>query len=692
MLPLSSIFNRINGRNQTLTHSMRPLTKEINYPGHSGKSQVTASDYQSILDELHNKLKSISLQEEYINSLLSILECCFSFMPSSSYSEDVSDISLYDHLKITASVGSCISEYLQDSGTVDYRKELLVNRDAFLNKKTFVMLSGDFSGIQSYIFNIVPEGALRRLRSRSFFLEIMMEHIVDGILSSCGVSRANLIYSGGGHCYILLPNTEQVIQNIEKKKKRINDWLRENFGTKLFYACAYIECSANDLMNIPVSEAPYEQIYRELSRKLSRQKLHRYTAKELMELNEASQAPGSRECRICGTEANLCAGDNICQWCNNFGRLSSALLDKELIITVSDRELENRSFLPFPTDSGEEYYYFTDEEDAKELLGGGLVKKFYTKNKPNPEFLNSTNLYMGDYVYDTHFDELVDKDGYNKLAVLRADVDNLGQAFISGFTRQSDNAKEKNRYSTFSRTATFSRQMSMFFKFYLNSILEGKEGSFAIDGSDTAARKKVVTVYSGGDDLFLIGNIRDILEAAVTIRTTFDQYTSGSLSITFGIGIYPVRYPLYNSAFETAKLEETAKLKEGKNSITLFTSKEDHTYYFDEFVSRVIGEKYRLVRDFFEFETEEQERGSAFLFNILKLLEDSSDRINIARYAYILARMEPKAGNNEYKSIYRNFSKKMYSWILNPKDRKELITAIYIYNYLSKKGVKNDYV
>ena len=30
---------------------------------------------------------------------------------------------------------------------------------------------------------------------------------MDELLDGCGLTRANIIYSGGGHCYLLLPNT-----------------------------------------------------------------------------------------------------------------------------------------------------------------------------------------------------------------------------------------------------------------------------------------------------------------------------------------------------------------------------------------------------------------------------------------------------------------------------------------------------
>lgn len=53
----------------------------------------------------------------------------------------------------------------------------------FYNEKAFRMLSLDISGIQKFIYTIHSSGALKMLRSRSFYLEIMMEHMVDELLT-----------------------------------------------------------------------------------------------------------------------------------------------------------------------------------------------------------------------------------------------------------------------------------------------------------------------------------------------------------------------------------------------------------------------------------------------------------------------------------------------------------------------------
>ena len=71
------------------------------------------------------------------------------------------------------------------------------------------MYSCDISGIQSFIYNITSSGALKSLRGRSFAIEILMEHFIDELLNASELAGANLIYSGVGHCYILLPNTEK---------------------------------------------------------------------------------------------------------------------------------------------------------------------------------------------------------------------------------------------------------------------------------------------------------------------------------------------------------------------------------------------------------------------------------------------------------------------------------------------------
>jgi len=681
-LPMATVFNILNGRNKTFCYKMVPLTDEINFPVQINKYSVSPDDYKKLLSALKDDLKTIEYNERFLDALSSVLEKHLSFVPATTSLNELRDISLYDHSKITAAISACIYEYLSDHGITDFRQEIFENIESFRKKKAFIMYSGDFSGIQGFIYNVVADGALKSLRSRSFFLEMLQEHIIDEILSACGLSRANLIYNGGGNCYILLPNTQAVEDKINAIGKTVNKWLRTNFGIQIFYAWHMSNCSANDLMNIPAEERPYEEIYREIYRGLSKMKFSSYTAEELMELNRPRQNEGYRECGICGTEANL-SRENRCLWCERFVNISSALLNKDLFITVSDKFIADYPYLTFPVESGEVYYYLIDETGSRKMLEEGLAKRIYTKNRLYYGLPYCKRLFMGDYVYSTLVEDLIDEDGMKRLGVMRADVDNLGQAFIEGFVREDNDPVRKHMYNTLSRTAAFSRQMNMFFKYYLNLILENRNLRRCMLGKKTD-KPRIVVVYSGGDDLFLVGISENLLEASVCIYDYFKRYVLNTLTLSFGIGIFPLKYPIYKSADETAELEALSK-NTGRNRISVFSADEDHIYTNKKFKDKVIRKKLKLLFKYFRTVPGSSKTGNSLLYSLLTLLKNSGDKINIARCAYILAKMAPEGGSKIQKKAYRRFADSMYSWITNENDRKQIITAIYIYLFLTRR-------
>ena len=127
----------------------------------------------------------------------------------------------------------------------------------------------------------------------------------------------------------------------------------------------------------------------------------------------------------------------------------------------------------------------------------------------------------------------IQSEGIDRLGVLRADVDNLGAAFTNGFVRErEENVVDRNRYLTLSRFATLSRQLSMFFKHHINGLLRGQTAleGLSLKPDLAGGRKKAVIVYSGGDDMFIIGSWNDVIELAVDLRHAFRIYTADSLS------------------------------------------------------------------------------------------------------------------------------------------------------------------
>lgn len=199
----------------------------------------------------------------------------------------------------------------------------------------FLLYTADFSRIQRFIYTVHTEGALRSLRSRSFFLELLMEHYMDELLDGCGLTRTNIIYSGGGHCYLLLPNTATVQQTLADWNRAFNGWLNEQFGVQLFLANGWTPCSANDLCNVPAEASPYKALFRRVNAIAEQHKQHPYDAAALRALNRVQAIPdGTRECKVCGNSAQVNA-EGLCPWCNRFANLSAQIQNQSIYLVHS---------------------------------------------------------------------------------------------------------------------------------------------------------------------------------------------------------------------------------------------------------------------------------------------------------------------------------------------------------------------
>ena len=673
-MPLASVFTHLNGEHPD--HSIAPYPQDgtLRMPERHAAA-LSAEPYQAAAEALRRRLAELPREDAWVDSLLCLLESYTSMFPSSTCAGESPDISLYDHLKTTAAIGACISEYLLSSGERNYKKRLFLEEAAFRKENAFLLYSADISGIQKFLYTVASDKALRSLRSRSFFLELLMEHYADELLLACGVSRTNLLYSGGGHCYILLPNTESVKAALSAWTQRFNAWLSGEFGVSLFLAHGWTECSGNDLTNTPAEDAPYKAMFRRVSAAVSRHKMHRYSAGDLRRLNRPTPASG-RECKVCGRTDDLI--DGRCPWCRLFAALSEKIQTKDVYFVGTGEDAEHDFALPTP--DGYAYILLTDEKTARlRLDSGAAVRRIYSKNRAFTGLRYSTRLYVGDYAFSNRMDELAQNaSGVRRLGVCRMDVDDLGRSFVSGYERPGRaTAAETQHYVTISRTAAFSRQMSLFFKCYINDVLSGKH---------SGKRPLAVTiVYSGGDDVFLVGAWNDTLEACLRIRAALRQFSCGSLTISGGLCVTDDSYPIRLAAERAGELEDRAKGEPGKDAIALFDPFLEHTYHWEEFSENVLGTKCALLTRFFC--SDDAARGNSFLYRIVDLLRSAErdGKLALARYAYLLARLAPPVSSPAYRG-YKEFSEKMYAWALDAAQRKQLITAIYIHVYENREG------
>lgn len=683
--PLQSVFNILNQNQEEKYYEPKTLNSEdgINYPTDQ-KTMFDEHFYTKVKHMLTDNLCGLEWTSEYINSLLEVLEANLSYIPSSTAKAEMADVSLFDHVKLTAAVASCIYANMQEQEDSNYKEKLFEQSMNFYRQDAFLLFSMDVSGIQDFIYTIASKNALKTLRARSFYLEIMMEHMIDCLLQKLHLSRANLIYSGGGHCYILMPNTQKVQSAVKEYMDELNHWLMKQFHISLYVAWGYAPCSTNALKNVP--EGSYAQIFRQAGEEISKRKSHRYSAKDIVSFNTRTYGDYTRECKVCRKIAKV-NEEGVCPVCHAIERFSRNILEDEFF-TVTLEKKEGALVLP-----GEYYLVSDNAKSLKEKMQNDpYFVRAYSKNKLFTGRHIATKLWVGDYTSKKTFEQYAkEARGIDRIGIIRADVDNLGQAFVSGF----ENPANQNRYVTLSRTATLSRQLSLFFKFHINQILA--KGTYTVDG-EPASPRNVTICYSGGDDLFIVGSWNEIIELAIDIKKAFQKYTQNTLTLSAGIGIYQASYPISAIAREVAVLEDASKMLPGKNAVTLFEDGQHHTiknesgkeeiisdgtYTWQELEQCVLGEKYQVIARFFSIS---QDRGKNFLYHLLDLIRNRAEKINFARYVYLLSRLEPEKGAEpEQKMAYKEFSSKMYRWIQKEADCRQVKTAISLYTYLTRQ-------
>jgi len=737
--PLHAVFNLVNTGGDIGRRSYRPLTLRdedgINYPTESPGAAVSSAEYAALLRHLQDNLNQMNHILESPNSILKLLEAVSSYIPSSTALEQVPDISLFDHLKLTAAVAASIYLYFQEKGTDDYCRHCFdpAGNKSFRDEPAFLLASGDISGIQDFIYTISSKGALKSLRARSFYLELMLEHIADEILDTMGLSRANLLYTGGGHFYMLLPNTAGVKEKLEKAGSEINCWMLKMYSTSLYLEIAAVEASANDFMNAGPAGQDQNRVgnlFKKTSGMLSRGKTARYKNGLLEEVLSPQNgfdalAEEGRECAICRTSARKLeedeklGGQTVCHNClvlreigGKLGR-SQKTNQQPLMIAVSEKPSKDDLHLEMPSlENGSLYLTLVSAQEAEQALKNAPehYRRIYSVNSLYTGVAYATNLWLGLYSKKPRdgqglieFEELADNSqGIKRLAVMRADVDNLGLVFAGGLEQKE--GTDRFKYISLSRYAVLSRQLSLFFKKHINLLC--KQGTASPWLSDhTPADRSLVIVYSGGDDLFIVGAWNEVIEFALDLKRSFNRFSCGRLNFSAGIAMFRPGSPISQMAQLCAALESAAKENAGKDSVALFgfdysipsssdSARARHLFKWDEFSEGVIKSKLALLKKHICLANENKKPGqvvlgSGQLYRWLNLFEEmgtGSKRINLARLAYSLARIEPGPKADEStKKGYEVLWHKLYEWAGKENDRKEFITALNLMVYQARK-------
>ncbi|MGQ9847081.1 MAG: type III-A CRISPR-associated protein Cas10/Csm1, partial [Bacteroidales bacterium] len=744
--PLESIFSKVDYQKINPRLYLQDIC-ELFYNEYEFPKQKDSYDFNELerkyrdwWNSFEEEIRKINLNE--IETIYYLLKKYLWFVPSSSY-KTRSDVSLFEHSRITATIAISMYKYLLekfDNNISKFRE--FEDREELRYK----LILADVTGIQSYIYNIGHRGAAKALKGRSFFLQQMLDNIAFYTLRKLELPIMNLIYSSGGKFYLFAPNTKSVNNTLQKLQKDLEQKFLYEYNGALGIIFSDIELNGKDLeYNAEGKEHLISEKWDELNSIVEKQKKKKLANNWFYSLFEPGGIDGEIiKCSYTGVplvkkeiiDNKKTTTQEITLDIESRVKFLKHSFDGEIFYQIYENDQLTDSFI-----SKEQFYSQKIGNDLKkhfntlicqDIIEGysvldinsfKITEEFEFQNKlsseePRQFLINSLKIYElkgsaqkgfkfygGDWRFGDTYEEIVKNgEGIPRLGVLRLDVDNLGLIFKEGF----------GKHATFGRVVQLSSMLDFFFSHYLNKLknyywhpLEGLNESF--NKNKYKVKELIEIVYSGGDDVFIVGHWSILPDIAIWINDRFKEFTCNNpnFSISAGIALFDDKYPVYKAALDARDFEDKAKRKERKNREQNVQNKKNGICFLDKNtpvswndfaeIRKWVGEFYKWIEEGLENKKNDKKRISkgliSRLYNIYYEYEEGKYQ-NWAKWrwraAYSLTRLA-RQYEDPYGKEIKDFASELFT---GSKTEQELIQLLYIIanwtDLLTRKENKND--
>lgn len=447
---------------------------------------------------------------------------------------------------------------------------------------TYLLVGGDIPGIQDFVYTITSKGAVKGLRGRSFFLQLLSDAVVRRLVADLGLCPANVICAAGGNFTILAPAGSE--KTLQEWQARCNHTLLEEFEGDLYLALGWRE-----LPRSAVGTRAFTDVREQLAKEVATAK-NRAFAEVVGEhgwnpLFEPQGRGGDVEfCDVCQQEPRsgerlqeetTSAGETLhkCSLCRGFEELARDIAHDDLWMVVAAADQAAREDRGWRGSlvrlTGYEYRFehnqpqATGKKTVYSLNDTGFIKAgahgFRFVANVTPRVTDEDRRWAQEQKRERGLDleipetgSIKDFDwmayqsqGIQRVGVLRMDVDNLGAIF------------GQRLRGSMAQVSALSAALDLFFAGYLNRICDGVNGG----GKHPNV---LYTIYAGGDDLFAVGAWDRMPVLAERVRENFRTYAGGNpgLTLSGGITLEDRKFPLYRAAERAGEAEARAKAYE----------------------------------------------------------------------------------------------------------------------------------
>ena len=504
--------------------------------------------YKKLWDKFEQDLNILKKKPKtnFISGLDFLLKKYTSFIPSSTYGTKA-NIPLYDHLKTTSAFASALTKFHENDMTLENIKDY--------QDKKFLLVAGDFFGIQNFIFSDIPTSkASKILRGKSAFIQIFIKIIALDICKNLGISHLSIITTSAGKFEILAPNTEETKIKLNKMQETLNNWFIKNTFGESGIGMSFLEASCDDF-----TSGKFHNLREDLSKKVEITKYKKFNLinfDPILNNDKNITKDNEHQCKICKKRfKDNTDNDKACDFCNIFIKLGEKLA-KANYIKINNSTKGINIF---------EDYYIDLLEDEPYLHEDNIIYDISNSE----EFKGFDKWALKSYVKFSESEDRVEEfeelsmescggedRGVKALMALKGDVDNMGD-FLS-----------KSNINSFAKYNFISRLIDYFFSVKVSKMMGGKN---------------LYTIFAGGDDLFIIGAWDEIIEISKQIRYEFMKFVEGSpLSFSVGMVMFKSSKPINFIADISEKALEDAKAMDGKDAITLFDETVKWEDYLDD--------------------------------------------------------------------------------------------------------------
>ncbi|MBO7610443.1 MAG: hypothetical protein J6S96_09620 [Muribaculaceae bacterium] len=400
------------------------------------------------------------------------------------------------------------------------------------DRQSLLLVSGDMSGIQPFLYQIVSSKAAKNLKGRSCYIDLLGKAVVRSLLKALSLTEDYVICESGGTFVLVAPNIPDITNKLDNAIRLIEKKIFETHGTALSVSIDSVEITSQEAKG---GTATLAQRWNEVFAKRELKKNAKCSSRML---DDDGYRVFFQPSRVSGNKTDAVTGEDIAD-------VDSAVVkdfddsSKDLVVSKVNKtlielgECLRDGCIPKPVEDNYKGNDFVIEP-------AGLGIKFRLVND-------------GDATEVKTFEKMcenADEDALERLGVLRMDVDNLGSKF-----------QEYARTQSLVAYSALSRELDEFFK---------------KDVYKLCCQEECYLLYGGGDDLFVVGEWRNVIKLATNIQDKFKQWAkvrNGDWSLSGGVAIVKAKYPIIEGAKESGEEEDNAKNHNcdglTKNSISL---------------------------------------------------------------------------------------------------------------------------